>query len=76
MIVATWNVCLGLQNKKDYVVETLRKENIDICMLQDAEIKKDYPVNILSSVDYKIEVEKFTLKARCAALIKNNIHYT
>ena len=45
-------------------------------MIQEADIKKDYPVNILSSIDYKIEVEKFTIKARCAALIKNNINYT
>ena len=76
MIIATWNVCLGLQNKKDYIVDTIRKEGVDICMIQEAEIKKDYPVNILSSKDYKIELEKFTVKARCAALIKNNINYT
>ena len=74
--VATWNVCLGIRNKKDYIIDTLRKENIDICMIQEAEIPKDYPTNLLSSIDYKIESENCSVKARCAALIKNNINYT
>ena len=74
--VATWNVCLGIRNKKDYIIDTLRKVNIDICMIQEAEIPKDYPTNLLSSIDYKIESENCSVKARCAALIKNNINYT
>ena len=55
--VATWNLCLGLKSKKDYVYDTLRKENIDICVLQEVEINKAYPINILTAKDYKLEVE-------------------
>ena len=65
--LATWNVCLGMQHKKDYIIDTLRKEEIDVCMIQEAEISKDYPINLLSSNDYKIECENSTVKARCAA---------
>ena len=63
MKVATWNVCLGMQHKKDYIIDTLRKEEIDVCMIQEAEISKDYPINLLSSSDYKIECENCTVKA-------------
>ena len=68
--IATWNVCLGMKNKKDYIIDVLRKENIDICMIQEADILKDYPYDLLSSNDYKIECERSTIKARCVALIK------
>ena len=74
--VATWNVCLGLQNKKDFVYDILQREKIAICMIQEAEIKKDYPVNLLSSKDFKNEQENCSVKARCAALVRNNINYT
>ena len=73
--IATWNVCLGVKNKKDYIIDVLRKENIDICMIQEADIPKDYPYDLLSSKDYKIECERSTKKARCVALIKNDINY-
>ena len=65
-----------MQKKKDYIVDTIRKEKIDICLIQEAEIPKDYPTNLLSSKDYNIECENNTVKARCAALIKNTINYT
>ena len=55
---ASWNLCLGIKNKKDYVYDTIRNEKIDICLLQEVEIKKDYPTELLSSTDYKIEIEK------------------
>ena len=75
-MIASWNLCLGLKKKKEYVLNTLRQENIDICLLQEVDIPRDYPTNILSSKDYKLEVEKSTVKSRCAVLIKNNIDYT
>ena len=64
-----------MKNKKDYIIDVLRKENIDICMIQEADIPKDYPYDILSSKDYKIECQRSTIKARCVALIKNDINY-
>ena len=75
MKLASWNLCLGLKKKKDYVINTLRREKIDICLLQEVEIPSDFPKDILSSKDYKLEVEKSTIKSRCAILIKNDIEY-
>ena len=76
MKLASWNLCLGLKNKKDYVYETLNNENIDICLLQEVEIRTDYPLTLLSSKNYKIEVENSSQKARCAIAIKKTLNYT
>ena len=73
--VATWNLCLGLKMKKDYVYDTLRKEKIDVCLLQEVEIGKEYPINILTGKDYKMEVENNDIKARVAIVIKNKLDY-
>ena len=44
-------------------------------MLQEVEINKDYPINILTAKDFKIEIEKNDIKARVALIINNNIEY-
>ena len=74
--IATWNLCLGLSNKKEYVYQTLNCENIDLCLFQEAKIEKDLNVNLLSSKNYCLEVECVSNKARCAVAIKNNLSYT
>ena len=65
-----------MKNKKDTVYDILNKNNIDICVLQEVEIPPDYQHKLLSSTNYKIEVEKSQGKARVATVIKNNIEYT
>ena len=67
--LATWNICLGLKNKKDYIYQVICEEKIDICLLQETEILKDYPIELLSAKNFKIEPEKSVLKARTAIII-------
>ena len=66
---------MGFKNKKEYVYNTLRNEDIEVCLFQEVEIQKDFRINILSSKDFKLEVEKFTTKARCAIPVKNTLNY-
>ena len=73
--IATWNVCLGLKNKKDYIYDVITQKEINICLLQEAEIEANYDTNLLTHKDYRIEVEKNKKKARVATIIKNNIEY-
>ena len=73
--LSTWNICLGLKNKKDLVIETLRREKIDICCLQEVDIEANYPKEILSSKDYKLECEDNEKKSRTGIYVKNNIDY-
>ena len=68
--ISTWNICLGLKNKKDYIYDTLRDNNIDICALQEVEIDKNSTQSLMGDRDYKIEIEKSTGKARSAIAIK------
>ena len=63
--IATWNLCLGLFNKKDYVYQVIKEEKIDICLLQEIKLDTNIPSNLVSSKNYKIEVEQATKKARC-----------
>ena len=56
--LSTWNVCLGMRNKKEVIYETLKNERIDICALQEVEIPKNYQHELMSSKDFKIEIEQ------------------
>ena len=73
--LSTWNICLGLKNKKDYIYQVIDEKGIDVCLLQEVEIDKDYDANLLTKGQFKIEVEKNKVKARVAILIKDNIDY-
>ena len=75
-MIATWNLCLGLSNTKDYVHQTLHEQKIDVCLLQEEEIEKDFPLQLITSKNYKLEVENNSRKARCAIAFKDNIKYT
>ena len=45
--IATMNLCLGLKNKKDYVLGEILRNEIDISCLQEVEIESSFPAEIL-----------------------------
>ena len=53
----------------------IKDNNIDICCIQECEIQKDYPSNILSFKNYNLEVENNSIKARCCIYIRGGISY-
>ena len=55
--IGTWNLCLGLANKKDIVTVYLKTKEISICRLQETEIPVNYPEKILNCNDYVLELE-------------------
>ena len=65
--IATWNLCLGIANKKDIVTEYLKSNDISICCLQKTEVPNDYPTNILNSNGYVLELENSHGKRRVGA---------
>ena len=73
--LATWNLCLGLPNKKDYVSHILTHELIDICALQECEVDPLIEEKYLSLKDYKIELEVNDVKKRTGIYIHNRIMY-
>ena len=40
--LATWNLCLGLRNKKDCVSQIIKANKVDICCMQDIDIPANY----------------------------------
>ena len=57
LTIGTWNLCLGLPNKKDIVVDILLSNKVKICCLQETEIQTGFPDNVLNCGGYSIELE-------------------
>ena len=55
--IGTWNLCLGLPNKKEMITEYLKSKNINICCLQETDVPMNYPEDILNCGDYLLELE-------------------
>ena len=75
MKIGTWNLCLGLPNKKHYIDHKLNHENIDICALQECEVSPLLDEKHLSLRDYKIELETNNNKKRTGIYIHNRLSY-
>ena len=73
--IATWNLCLGLFHKKDYVRKLLYENNIDILNLQETELGPDIDLNNLNIKGYVLEVETNENKKRVATYIKTSVQY-
>ena len=73
--IATWNLCLGLFHKKDYVRTQLYENNIDILTLQETELSPELQLENLQIKGYSIEVENNNKKRRVTIYIKNSISY-
>ena len=73
--IATWNLCLGLLNKKDIVLDKLNNNKIDVCCLQETELDPDVPLTILRNSQYVFESELNTVKMRVGLFINKHIDY-
>ena len=73
--IATWNICLGLKRKKDYISEVIRREEIDICCIQECELQKDFDERHLTFKNYNLETEINMVKRRTCVYIHNKINY-
>jgi len=73
--IGTWNLCLGLFHKKDYVRNLLYENDIDILNLQETELEPDIDLNNLNIKGYVLEVETNENKKRIATYIKTSVQY-
>ena len=55
--------------------KTIEENGIDICCIQECDIKKDYPANILTFKNFNLEVEKNSIKARCCTYVRGGVPY-
>ena len=73
--IATWNLCLGLFHKKDYVRSILHEHKLDVLTLQETEINQETDIANLNIKGYTIEVESNEKKMRIATYIRNDLPY-
>ena len=73
--LGTWNLCLGLSNKKDIVTSYLKLNNLDLCCLQETEIPNNFPENFLSTGGYNLELKLNDCKKRAGIYIRCDIKY-
>ena len=68
--IATWNLCLGLANKRDSVTRILNENKINICCLQETEVPMNYPESMLNTGNFTVELETNDLKKRAGIYLK------
>ena len=73
--IATWNLCLRLQHKKDYIRTILYDYEIEIPNLQETEIPGNLDSKTLNMPNYELEIEKNMGKRRVATYINKNVKY-
>ena len=73
--IGTLNCCLGLRNKKESVNQILIENGIDVLCLQEIDLEKGYPSEILSLPNYELEVEANSIKSRVGLYISKSIKY-
>ena len=74
--IGTWNLWLGLPNKKDIIVDILNLNDENICCLHETEIPNNFPESILNCGGYKLELESNSVKKRAGIYIKKEMNYT
>ena len=73
--IATWNLCLGIANKKDTVTSYLTKNNIHVCCLQETEVPVGFPENLLNCGGFNLELEQNTSKKRAGIYLRSHVNY-
>ena len=73
--LASWNLCLGLANKKEVVSRTILEKKIDICVMQEIDIHPDYNTDLLTFRGYGLITENNNMKKRTGMYIRNEIDY-
>ena len=58
------------------ISETIKKERIDICCLQEIDLVPDYNIKLLSFKGYELITERNRYKMRTGMYIRNEIKYT
>ena len=73
--IASLNLCLGLQFKKNLIKKLITENNIDILFMQETEIKNNLNHNELTIDAYNVEIEKNVNCARVGAYISTKLSY-
>ena len=73
---ATLNLCLGLRSEREEVCKLIKENDIDILCMQETEVPKHFPVNILTFKGYHFGNENINCKSRCGIYAETLIKVT
>ena len=75
--IGTWNLCIGLAMKMNYVKTVLTQNDIDILFLQEIEILDKFDLGLLNITGFVLEYEKRSTgkKKRLVCYIRETISY-
>ena len=73
--IATLNLCLCLKYEKDLVKTILQKNDIDILLMQEIELKVAYNFELLCIPGYTLECEENDYKRRVGFYIRDSLKY-
>ena len=75
--IGSWNLCNGLSNKVGYIRALLVEHDLDILLLQEAEIQvHKMDLSLLQIGGFSIEISNSTCTSRVVMYIRNSISYT
>ena len=75
MKISSWNLCLGIANKKDIVTDYLTRNDISICCMQETEVPSNYSLSVLNCNGYCLELEKSSDKMRVGVYLHKDMIY-
>ena len=75
--IASWNCCLGLQNKIDVIKSILQDYEIDVLFLQETEIKPCTPINNILIPGYNLELSSTygQSNSRTCCYVRSKVKY-
>ena len=73
--IGTWNLCLGLPNKKDIVTDYLKLNSVNVCCLQETDVPVNFPEIVLNTGGFNLELEQNDVKKRVGVYIHKDIKY-
>ena len=73
--IATWNLCLGMFQKRDYIRDLLFRKKIDVLNMQEVELNPDTDPKYLSIKGFKLELGVNEDKIRVGTYVSNKIKY-
>jgi len=74
--IISWNACLGVIHKKDYIKTIIKDNSADLVFLQETELPHDINLNLMKIEGYELVTTKTSPKIRTVCYFKSEIKAT
>jgi len=74
--IFSWNACLGVFNKLNYVTSTIMNDSPDVFFIQEAEINHDLENSLIQIQNYDLIRSENFPKSRLICYVKNSLKFS